>query len=291
MMMMPPLVLALALLALFSSVGLPLSLLTVILAHLTFTTPFVVLIVAARLKDLDQAIADSARDLGASPWAVFRTVTFPLVRPTILGAALIAMSLSRRLHHHLLPDRRQHAAHAGLGDAQDGHRPVHQRAGHADPLPDARHRGGGAAAHPVSRMIRAGLAIPPRLRPLPPLDPGAVAAVVAAQGTASFFPALRDLVQSRAPIDNMVAVVFAADRGPLTLFQWSPQEPNHFALLYSKGAYRLDPYHLRSLEPRSMGLHRLRDVAPDDFRTSDFWRTYYQKVGGATTTIAALLRG
>lgn len=74
--------------------GLRLSLLTVILAHLTFTLPFVILIVTARLRDLNPAMADSARDLGASPLTVFRTVTFPLIRPTLFGAALIAMSLS-----------------------------------------------------------------------------------------------------------------------------------------------------------------------------------------------------
>jgi len=93
-MMMPPLVLALALLSLFSVVGVRLSLVTVILAHLTFTMPFVILIVTARLKDFDYAVIDSARDLGASPLRTFMTVTFPLIRPTLFGAALIAMALS-----------------------------------------------------------------------------------------------------------------------------------------------------------------------------------------------------
>lgn len=93
-MMMPPLVLALALLSLFSSIGLHLSLFTVIAAHLTFTMPFVILIVTARLKDFDYAVIDSARDLGASPLRTFFTVTLPLIRPTLLGAALIAMALS-----------------------------------------------------------------------------------------------------------------------------------------------------------------------------------------------------
>lgn len=93
-MMMPPLVLALALLALFSAVGLKLSLMTVVLAHLTFTMPFVILIVTARLRDFDHAVTDSARDLGASPWTSFRTITLPIIRPTLFGAALIAMALS-----------------------------------------------------------------------------------------------------------------------------------------------------------------------------------------------------
>lgn len=93
-MMMPPLVLALAILSLFAVLGVKLSLVTVILAHLTFTIPFVILIVAARLRDFNPAMVDSARDLGAGPWTVFRTVTFPIIRPTLFGAALIAMSLS-----------------------------------------------------------------------------------------------------------------------------------------------------------------------------------------------------
>lgn len=93
-MMMPPLVLALALLSLFSLMGVRLSLMTVVLAHLTFTMPFVILIVTARLRDFDHAVIDSARDLGASPARTFLTVTFPLIRPTLFGAALIAMALS-----------------------------------------------------------------------------------------------------------------------------------------------------------------------------------------------------
>jgi len=93
-MMMPPLVLALALLSLFSVAGIRLSLLTVVLAHLTFTMPFVILIVTARLRDFDYAVLDSARDLGASPLRTFLTVTFPLIRPTLFGAALMAMALS-----------------------------------------------------------------------------------------------------------------------------------------------------------------------------------------------------
>ena len=93
-MMMPPLVLALALLSLFSVLGVKLSLVTVVLAHLTFTMPFVILIVTARLRDFDYAVIDSARDLGASPRRIFIDIVFPIIRPTILGAALIVMALS-----------------------------------------------------------------------------------------------------------------------------------------------------------------------------------------------------
>lgn len=92
--MLPPLVLGIALLTGFSSAGIKLGLNTVILSHLVFTQPFVILIVYARMAHFDYSIADSARDLGASPLRTFFDITFPLTRPTIIGAALIAMALS-----------------------------------------------------------------------------------------------------------------------------------------------------------------------------------------------------
>ncbi|MEQ8965053.1 MAG: ABC transporter permease [Azospirillaceae bacterium] len=92
--MLPPLVLALSMLTFFVGTGLGLGLPTVILGHLVYTLPFVVLIVYARMAAFDPAIIDSARDLGASPWRTFATVVLPVARPTIIGAALVAMALS-----------------------------------------------------------------------------------------------------------------------------------------------------------------------------------------------------
>lgn len=92
--MMPPLVLALALATSFSFLGVRPGLHTVILSHLVLTQPFVILIVYAQLSTFDFAILDSARDLGAPPWLSFRTVVLPIIRPTVIGAALIAMSVS-----------------------------------------------------------------------------------------------------------------------------------------------------------------------------------------------------
>ncbi len=71
-----------------------LGLLTVIPGQLVFIQPFVILIVYARMATFDYAVVDSARDLGASPARAFFTVTLPIIRPTIIGAALIAMALS-----------------------------------------------------------------------------------------------------------------------------------------------------------------------------------------------------
>ena len=92
--MVPPLVVGLALMVFYVGVGMKLSVFTVILSHLVFTQPFVILIVHARMIRFDYAIVESARDLGASPLRAFFTVTMPIVRPSIIGAAFIAMALS-----------------------------------------------------------------------------------------------------------------------------------------------------------------------------------------------------
>jgi spermidine/putrescine transport system permease protein len=92
--MLPPLVLAVALLSFFVSVGLKLGLITVIISHVLFTQPFVILIVHARMASFDYRTVESARDLGASPFKAFLTVTLPIIRPIVIGAALIAMALS-----------------------------------------------------------------------------------------------------------------------------------------------------------------------------------------------------
>ena len=92
--MLPPLVLGVALLTYFSTMGVRLGLFTVIVAHVVFTQPFVILIVQARMIGFDYKIVNGARDLGASHFKTFMTVTLPIVRPTIIGAAMVAMALS-----------------------------------------------------------------------------------------------------------------------------------------------------------------------------------------------------
>lgn len=93
--MMPPLVIGVALLVYFVHwIDIELSLFTVVLGHLLITQPFVILIVYARMATFDYAIIESARDLGATPAKCFFTVTLPIIRGTVIGAALIAMAIS-----------------------------------------------------------------------------------------------------------------------------------------------------------------------------------------------------
>ncbi len=67
---------------------------TVIAGHLVLTTPFVILIVAARLQGFDRRLEWAAADLGASPPNVLRRIVLPLIFPAILAGGLIAVTLS-----------------------------------------------------------------------------------------------------------------------------------------------------------------------------------------------------
>src|SRR5690606_25135587 len=62
--------------------------------HVLVCLPFVILTMNARLERFDFTIIDAARDLGASPVRAFRDITLPLIRPSILGASLLAAALS-----------------------------------------------------------------------------------------------------------------------------------------------------------------------------------------------------
>jgi spermidine/putrescine transport system permease protein len=94
-MMMPALIIGVSLMSYFVRfLDMPLGLWTVVLGHVVIAQPFVVLIVYARLANFDWSAVDSARDLGASPLQAFFSVTLPIIQPTIVGAGLIALSIS-----------------------------------------------------------------------------------------------------------------------------------------------------------------------------------------------------
>ena len=63
-------------------------------AHITFCISYVAVVVRARAANMNPALEEAARDLGASAWGAFRFVTLPLIAPAVVAGALLAFSLS-----------------------------------------------------------------------------------------------------------------------------------------------------------------------------------------------------
>jgi ABC-type spermidine/putrescine transport system permease subunit II len=91
---LPGLFIGVSLLVAFTRVEFSLSLLTVTIAHLVYVFPFFFLVARAALERLDPALEETAADLGASRFTVFRRVTLPQVWPVLVGAACLAFALS-----------------------------------------------------------------------------------------------------------------------------------------------------------------------------------------------------
>lgn len=92
----PEIVMGSSLLALFVAAGLggQLGFWTILIAHIMFCLSFVVVTVRARLAGMNDTLEQAAADLYATPMQTFWRITFPLVFPGILGAALLSFSLS-----------------------------------------------------------------------------------------------------------------------------------------------------------------------------------------------------
>jgi spermidine/putrescine transport system permease protein len=90
----PEIVIGASLLSMFIYYSFALGFTTLLIAHVTFSISFVVVVVRSRLIGFDRHIEEAAADLGATPLATFRTVTLPLMAPGILAAALLAFALS-----------------------------------------------------------------------------------------------------------------------------------------------------------------------------------------------------
>lgn len=97
---MPDVITGLALLLLFATMtnlfGWPekRGLLTICIAHITFCTAYVIVVVSARLRELDRDIEEAAMDLGANPIKVFFIITLPMILPSLVSGWLLAFTLS-----------------------------------------------------------------------------------------------------------------------------------------------------------------------------------------------------
>jgi spermidine/putrescine transport system permease protein len=94
----PEIVTGVSLLALFQwafrYLDLRLGMHTVILAHLSFSVAYVVVVVLARLRGFDPLLEEAAQDLGATEFAAFRLVTLPFLAPAVAAAAMLAFTIS-----------------------------------------------------------------------------------------------------------------------------------------------------------------------------------------------------
>jgi spermidine/putrescine transport system permease protein len=90
----PSVVVGASLLGLFVYLGVNRGFGTILIAHVAFNVAFVVVVLQSRLRDLDPALSEAARDLGSSPLQAFWLVTVPLIFPAILSASLLAAALS-----------------------------------------------------------------------------------------------------------------------------------------------------------------------------------------------------
>jgi spermidine/putrescine transport system permease protein len=90
----PEIILGASLLTMWVSLGVPRSMTTIILAHVMFNISYVAITVRARLAGFDRRLEEAAMDLGADEWTTFRKVTFPLILPGVLAAAMLAFALS-----------------------------------------------------------------------------------------------------------------------------------------------------------------------------------------------------
>lgn len=90
----PEICMAVAMVVFFWSVGIELSLTTIIVSHIAFTIPFVAVVIRARMAGFDVSLEEASRDLGASEWQTFWHVTFPYMIPGLVAGALMAFVLS-----------------------------------------------------------------------------------------------------------------------------------------------------------------------------------------------------
>ena len=91
---MPEVITGLSLLLFFLAIGLDRGMVTIILAHTTFSMCYVSVVVTSRLITFDQSLEDAALDLGCTPFDAFRSVTLPIIAPAVISGWLLAFTLS-----------------------------------------------------------------------------------------------------------------------------------------------------------------------------------------------------
>lgn len=91
---MPDVIIGLSLLLTFIALSLDRGMLTIIIAHATFSMCYVAVVVQARLAGFDRSVEEAAQDLGAKPATVFWRVTLPMIAPGVISGWLLSFTLS-----------------------------------------------------------------------------------------------------------------------------------------------------------------------------------------------------
>ena len=93
-MMSPDIVMAVSMLVLFMMLGIQLGFISLLIAHITFCLPYVVITISARLSDFDGKMLEAAKDLGASEVTILRKIILPLALPSIISGWLLSFTIS-----------------------------------------------------------------------------------------------------------------------------------------------------------------------------------------------------
>ena len=90
----PDIITGISLFILFVALGISQGYVTVVLAHISFCTPYVVLSVIPRLKQMNPNVYEAALDLGATPWQAFRKVLIPQLKSGMISGWILSFTLS-----------------------------------------------------------------------------------------------------------------------------------------------------------------------------------------------------
>jgi spermidine/putrescine transport system permease protein len=93
-MLTPEIVMAISLLIVFMALGISLGFVSLVIGHITFCLPFVIVAVYSRLKGFDMKMLEAARDLGASESRIFFKIILPLALPAVSAGWLLSFTLS-----------------------------------------------------------------------------------------------------------------------------------------------------------------------------------------------------
>ncbi|MFC3115032.1 spermidine/putrescine ABC transporter permease PotC [Cellvibrio fontiphilus] len=93
-MLTPEIVMAISLLIVFMALGIKLGFVSLVIGHITFCLPFVIVAVYSRLKGFDMKMLEAARDLGASESSIFWKIILPLALPAVSAGWLLSFTLS-----------------------------------------------------------------------------------------------------------------------------------------------------------------------------------------------------